>query len=395
LKKNVALLIPGLPFGGAERVVSRLSYILGDYYNLSIIVFDSRLSKYDCGCEVIDMALPASNSIVKKSMMVVKRGARLSKIIKQYKLDVIISFLDGANIVNLVSAKSCKKVISIRNYKSSEKNPTFISIISQYLLKKLYKRADMVVPVSKLISQNLINEYKLDPQKVAVIYNPFDVLEITKLSFEELEEPYKKFYENSKVIVTVGRKTYQKGFWHLIKAFSLVAKNIVEARLVIVGDGEQEGPIKKLVEGLGLEDKVLLAGHQKNPFRFIANSDVYVLSSLFEGFPNALVEAMACGQMIISTDCKSGPREILFDDGDLLQAADDIVWADYGVLIPPLTEIENWNSNEIEACDEILAKAMTLVLRDKKGQQYRSKVIERAQEFSYERCKKAFIDVIG
>lgn len=395
MKKSIALFIPALPYGGAERVVQRLSYILRDKYNLYVILFDNSISKYKCGCEVIDMAIPANSSYINKSISIVKRVTKLNRIVKDYNIEVVISFLDGASIINLLSTRNNKKIISIRNYKNSEKHLSLISRISDYLISKLYRRADAIVPVSKLIRESLIVDYNISPEKINVIYNPYSIDEISNLASVKLETAYSDFYDNSKVIITVGRKTHQKGFWHLVKAFNLVKQNVPEAKLVIIGDGEQDAQIKKLIKELNIIESVMLTGHQENPFNFISKSDLYVMSSLFEGFPNSLVEAMACSKPVVCADCKSGPREILYRNSNIDLVATEIEYADFGVLVPPLSEKENWNANEIDAGEIILSQAIIKILGDRECLNlYSKKAIKRAEEFDYENCKKSFIELI-
>jgi glycosyltransferase involved in cell wall biosynthesis len=105
-------------------------------------------------------------------------------------------------------------------------------------------------------------------------------------------------------------------------------------KLVFLGQGELEKDLKKVVEELKIEKEVYFLGFQKNPFKFISNSKMFVFSSLYEGFPNALVEAMACEIPVISSDCKSGPREILAPETDLKIETRTIEYAKYGILIP-------------------------------------------------------------
>ncbi|QHT59917.1 glycosyltransferase [Paenibacillus lycopersici] len=395
MSKNVALFIPALPFGGAERVVQRLSSILGDTYNLFIIVFDGSIMKYKCACEIIDMNIPSNKSKFKKIIAIFSRTKKFNRIVAENNIDAVISFLDGANMINLLSNTKHKKIISVRNYKASEKNLSMMTKISDFLLSKLYNRTHGVVSVSRIIAQNLENDYGVDSNKIKVIYNPYDINEITNLAMEKLESQHIDFYNNSKVIISVGRKMHQKGFWHLIKSFSLIKQHIKNARLVIIGDGEQDDLIKGLIQELKLEGEVLLTGHQSNPFKFISKSDVYVMTSLFEGFPNSLVEAMACRKPIVSTDCKSGPREILYQESNIDRIAHQIEFADYGVLVPPLTEKENWDSNSIEDCEVVLSQAVVEILENAKArEEYSIRAFERAHEFDYQRCKKAFIEII-
>ena len=152
---------------------------------------------------------------------------------------------------------------------------------------------------------------------------------------------------------------------------------------------------KKVINDLGIENSVLLTGFQKNPFKFIKKSQVYIMTSLFEGFPNALVEAMACGCPVISTDCKSGPKEILLENFNFNNTTEDILFGDYGILVPVFKEGENWDSGTFETEEYLLSEAMISLLRDKEKLKYYSrKSIERAKTFNYERCFKKYKSLI-
>ena len=150
-------------------------------------------------------------------------------------------------------------------------------------MKHMYKQSDGVISVSRQITEFLIESYRVNKEKITTIYNPFDVKMIEKLSLEPIEEEYRDFMSSDKIFVSVGRQSYQKGFWHLLKAFKLVHDKDSEARLLIVGRDEGNS-VENMINSLGLKESVLLTGYNQNPFKFIRNSKIYVLSSLFEDF---------------------------------------------------------------------------------------------------------------
>src|SRR5690625_2500259 len=133
------------------------------------------------------------------------------------------------------------------------------------------------------------------------MYNFYYIEGINELAKEPVEQRFELLFDHP-TIITVGRLTKQKGHWHLIRAFKIVKNEIPNAKLVILGDGPLKSYLISLSKQLELEDDVYFLGFQKNPFKYLVNSDVYAFPSLYEGFPNALCEAMACGLPVISTD---------------------------------------------------------------------------------------------
>lgn len=397
MKKKVGLLISSLNGGGAERVVSRLSMILYSEYDIYILLFDAKNIKYDYKGRVIDIKTPAnSKGLLSKIKLLMQRTHRTRAIKKTENLDIVISFLDSPNIVNILSKnKGCKVAISIRNYTDFEKRSSRTLKLANFLMKRLYRKADVVIPVSIEISKMLFEKYSISKSKLKVIYNPYDIMDIGRLANENIEDKYENFMHSEKTFISVGRQVYQKGFWHLAKAFKLVLENEPDARLIIIGSGNNDVKLLKLINDLGIENSVLLTGFQKNPFKFIKKSQVYVMTSLFEGFPNILVEAMACGCPVISTDCKSGPREILLENFNFNNTTEDILFGDYGILVPVFKEGENWDSGTFETEEYLLSEAMISLLRDKEKLKYYSrKSIERAKTFNYERCFKKYKSLI-
>jgi glycosyltransferase involved in cell wall biosynthesis len=362
-----------------------------------ILLFDAKNIKYDYKGRVIDIKTPAnSKGLLSKIKLLMQRTHRTRAIKKTENLDIVISFLDSPNIVNILSKnKGCKVAISIRNYTDFEKRSSRTLKLANFLMKRLYRKADVVIPVSIEISKMLFEKYSISKSKLKVIYNPYDIMDIGRLANENIEDKYENFMHSEKTFISVGRQVYQKGFWHLAKAFKLVLENEPDARLIIIGSGNNDVKLLKLINDLGIENSVLLTGFQKNPFKFIKKSQVYVMTSLFEGFPNILVEAMACGCPVISTDCKSGPREILLENFNYNNTTEDIIYGDYGILVPVFKEGENWDSNTIEAEEIILAKAMIDLLRDKgKLKYYSEKSIDRAKVFNYEKCLNEYKTII-
>ena len=257
-------------------------------------------------------------------------------------------------------------------------------MLYRLLIKILYNKADLVIAVSNLVKNDLISSFRIKDDKIKVIYNPYDLEKIRKLASEEIEIEYQEIFKFP-TIITVGRLSKQKGQWHLIRAFKKVKEVLSDVKLVILGQGELEDYLKKLAIDLGLEKDVHFLGFQKNPFKYINRSTIYVFPSLYEGFPNALCEAMACGIPVISADCKSGPREILAPETDITRETKEIEYGTYGILVPVCDgQMYGYNDN-ITKEEEILSGSIVELLENQALlKQYSIKVLNRVKDFEQE-----------
>lgn len=397
MKKHIGLMIGALNSGGAERVVAHLSHILSEAYHVHVILFEDTHIEYECGGVIHNLNVPAKRgSPLVKIGLLRQRVSALRRLICEQKLECVISFLDSPNFVNLLAnTKGCRKVISIRNYSGLENKQSVLGRIVDFAMKLVYRKADCVVTVSKLIEQDFCRHYNIPENIITTIYNPYNFEDILSKGNIPLTDAEQFFYNGHFVFVNVGRIMYQKGIWHLVKAFKAVYDQHPEARLVLVGEDLSNGNLVNLIGKLGLQDAVLLTGRTKNPYQYMKNAQCYVLSSLFEGFPNAMVEAMVCGCPIIATDCKSGPREILYAEAELGVLADKVTFADYGILVPELEVEENWGDTERTAGEQHLAKAMSYIIGNETyaGEATR-KAKARSLEFGYGICSKRFMEVI-
>lgn len=395
--KKIGLLIDSMIGAGAQRVVSHLSYILGDRYDVHVIFFEDTYKEYPCGGTIHNMDVPATDgSALVKLKLLARRIKGLEAVVRREKLECVISFLDSPNFVNLLaSLPGCRKIISIRNYPSDKSKSGLFGRMKDSAMKLLYRRADCVVAVSKLIEQVFRDRYGVAEEKLCTVYNPYNFEEMRQKGAMPLTEEEQAFYKDHFVFANVGRIMYQKGIWHLVKAFSLVHEEHPRARLVIVGEDFSKDRLVPLIRALGLQEQVLLTGRSRNPYQYLTNADCYVLSSFFEGFPNAMAEAMACGCAIVATDCKSGPREILCESPDLSAVLHETEQADYGVLVPVPEPEENWDASVITDGERELAHAMVSMLSDPQlCKEYAQKAEARSRAFGLDVCAEKFAQAI-
>ena len=317
MKTRLAIIVPSLGGGGAERVMTNI------VRNIDFNKFEITLILVNREGEYIDLIPPMIPVINLYSSRVRYSIFKLIKCLNNLKPDVIFSTLGHLNIVLLAIRPllrfNHRIIIREANTPSKDlRNLTRIKrAIFRYLYTKLYPKADIIVAQCRAMKNDIINMFNINENKVIYIYNPLDLEYIRKNMID------KSPYDNDKInILAVGRLTYQKGFDILIDAFKIVEDNIPNIYLTILGDGKLRHELEEKRKQLGLERKISFKGFQKNPYPYYYYADVFVLSSRWEGFPNVLLEALACGCKVVATDCKSGPREILGEN-------------EFGFLVPP------------------------------------------------------------
>jgi len=307
-KKKIAFFLQNLSGGGAEKSVVNLSnYLVNDGVDIDIVLVDKANAAYlddlDARINVIDFHKNRSL----KSIYSVK------KYIENNKPEVIMSSVTHINIILLIAKLITKKtntkiVINQVNHLSSIISHFIsIKIIGNLLVKlivKLYNYADASISMSKGVEKDLLNNGL--NIKSQYIYNPI-------FSKEIIEKSNGAIPSNKKLFIAIGRLVPQKNFSLLIDSFHLVNKEI-DSELLILGDGPLKISLQSQIEDLDLQGNVFLKGFVDNPFQYIKIADVFVLTSLWEGFGNVVVEALSLGTQVVSTDCDSGPNEIL-DNG--------------------------------------------------------------------------------
>lgn len=363
-KEKLLLISPMLHQGGFERVCITTARLLKPYYDVSIVIFDDADIAFDIrGLSIINIHLGVRNGKLAKITNLMRRAVRVRKLKQRMKPVIAYSFGPSANMVNALSKTSLTSVfLGLRGYQDVADDPKM----------KLYvRKADRIICCSKEIEA--IVQEKYGYLQTATLYNPYDAEGITELSKEKVTDlPWKMEDEDRpRILIGVGRDDPIKGFWHLIKAFYLVQKEIPQMRLIIMGDGSFE-QAKSLVSELQLEQKVYFPGVRKNPYKYLAASEMFLLSSYTEGFPNVLVEAMILGRPLISTDCRTGPAEIL-DHGK------------YGILVPDMGDTEDYSGDTISEKETCFAEKIIEVLKDSERQKELSELErKRAGEFDYD-----------
>lgn len=335
--KKISIFLSDLDGGGAERVMLNLAQGFADHNFAVDMVLARRegpyLSQIPDNVKLVDLKA--------KSLLCSLHD--LSRYLKQEQPIALISALEDTNIValwaKLLARVEIPVIVTVHNNLSQEsENATNLKRkLVPFFIPWCYRWADAVIAVSHGVAEDLVKIGVLKKQ-ITVIYNPIVTPELIEKIQQPLEHPWFS-QEQPPVILGVGRLTKQKDFSTLIQAFAQV-KQHQSARLIILGEGEERPHLESLIQKLSLSKDVALLGFVSNPYAYMKRASLLVLSSAWEGFGNVLVEAMAAGTPVISTNCKSGPAEILADGqyGQLVQVgdSDEMAKAIIESLINPL-----------------------------------------------------------
>ena len=307
--KKIVFVINTLMSGGAEGVVQKLSeWFSNNNFDVSVIVFSTKDQHYQLcpSVNVFDLD-------IKNSYNIPKTIYKLRQTIKQIQPNIVLSMLDNVNFRTLVSTLFMKNKpdIFVREcvHQSIIRKSVF-SRLTYRVLSKLYTLSSGVIGAPGLL-QDIHDVFGVPEKLLIPICVPVDIDKCQELAKEPINH---KFLENKDgiVIVTGAKLDYQKDYPTLLRAISIVNQQ-QNCRLIALGKGPLLSTLIELSKNLRIQDKVDFIGAKTNPFPYFRSGDIFVLSSRYEGFPNALLEAMACGTPVISTDCKSGPSDIIND----------------------------------------------------------------------------------
>ena len=240
---------------------------------------------------------------------------KLACYLRQSRPDALLSAMGHTNIAALVarylSGVRCRLVVSEHSHLTNpnRSRPSWRGVITRRLRSLLYPKADAVVAVSSGVADDLANVAKLQRSAISVIYNPATTPQIKDMCRDDVEHPWLR-RDDVRVIMGMGRLTAAKDFATLIRAFGLF-EDSRDLRLIILGDGDLRPELEAQIHHQQLDHFVSIPGFVLNPYAYLARASVFALTSRWEGFGNVLVEAMACGTPVVSTDCDSGPAEIL------------------------------------------------------------------------------------
>lgn len=369
-RRRVVFIINSLAGGGAERVICTLLRAsqgeLRDNH-LTLLLLDREASMYEVPRWIEVEQLDCRHSILRSLWSVWRALRRLEP-------DLTVSFLTRANVANVVATSLLRipAIISERVNTSSHLGRGLGASVARFLVRMTYPRAREIIAVSQGVADDLRRSFGVPTDRLRVIANPIDVDGIRREAESgapiEMAGPY---------VVTMGRLMPNKNFGMLIEAF---ARSGIAGNLLVLGDGPEREALGRKIEALGLAGRVVMPGFVANPFPTLRRADFYVSPSNAEGFPNSLLEAMSVGLPVISTNCQSGPSEVLAD----LPREDigpGVSFAPHGILVSP---------NDPAA----MAEALRAMADPERRRVYAERAPKRAADFGVARARDAYWAVI-
>jgi glycosyltransferase involved in cell wall biosynthesis len=309
---RVAFIVNDLSGGGAEKALLHLaSYLVERDHEVKLLTLHDHADAYPIDAR-IDRATLRTGQMARgpgRVSALPMQAAEAARWLRRWRSEVAVSFLARANLAHVMTRWfGNERPILLTEQVASRKVYPSGSVADRtmrYLIGRFYPRADGVFPSSQGVADGL-KAFGVARNKMHVVYNTVNLRMIRKCAAESIALSSSSMF----TIINIGRLVAQKDHATLLRAFA-AARTEVPARLVILGQGPLQTELESLAERLGVRKDVLFVGWEDNPYAWLRRADLFVLSSIYEGFGNVVIEAMACGLPVVSTDCPSGPSEIL------------------------------------------------------------------------------------
>ncbi|MGD8296810.1 MAG: glycosyltransferase [Desulfobacterales bacterium] len=329
-KKIIAFMLPSLVAGGAERVfVNLLKKFDRSRFYLHLIVVDPTgpylkivpddIAFHGLGYKKVSRAIP-----------------EMANTIRKINPDIILSTLDHLNLALLLIKPflPSKTRLLLRECNLTSRNLAngYKNLVFRVLKKRLLNYADRIICPANAIKKDLQINFGIRPDKMITIYNPVLAEEIRSHLQPDHPDKHRSVYK----IVSAGTLEHRKGFDLLINAMSKIVRENQKVHLTLLGDGPEKENLRNQINSLNLSGYVRLEGYQKNPFIYFSTADLFVLSSRYEGLPNAVLESLACGTPVVAFNCPGGVDEIIVNESQ-------------GALVP---------ENDIQALSKAIEKQM-------------------------------------
>lgn len=304
---RILLVLPSLERGGGERVMLQLArsfLAAGREVHLAVLLGGGPLRGEVPATAVLHELIDADHA-AKGLVLAWRAFPKLVSLLRAIEPQAVLSTMTGTNLLTIlacVRARTGSRLV-VREASSIVNAP---GVLKRTTMRWLYRRADMVVAVSRGVAEDL-RGLGIPDDRIRVIHNPVDLECLRHLASVG---PVLPDLDGTPYVIALGRLTKAKDYSTLLQAYA-VSQLRHSHRLVIVGEGEERPKLEAIVRQLDIADRVLLPGAMDNPFRMLAGASMLVLSSRWEGYPNVLLEALALDVPVVATDCRHGPRELL------------------------------------------------------------------------------------
>lgn len=365
IKPKITIFLYSLGGGGAERIVSILLRHLSQKFDITLVLMNTAIV-YDIPSTIpihyLETSIASENPFFKFVKLPIL-AFRYARFCNHHQISLSFSLMNRPNYINVLSkffGNRSRIMISERGTPSRQyPSNSLQGKINRWLIRWLYPKADVITTNSEGSRQDLEKYFHIS-KPIRVLYNLFEISNVQR-KIEPASKPIK--------LISIGRLDQGKNHILLLQMLSKIKRN--DVHLTIAGEGPLKASLEQSINDLNLKGQVTLTGFIANPFDYLLISDVFLFSSRHEGFPNVLVEALSCGCAVISTDCPSGPREILSPDisADSISLS-TVEYAPYGILVP----IDNIDLIG-EALNSLLEHPLML-------ESYKQKGHQRANDFN-------------
>lgn len=310
---RIAFFTPELELGGAQRVTVTIANSLAKRgWDVDVVAghLDGEfVSALDSAVTTVDLDIPRV-----PGLGIFAGIPRLVSYLNEHEPAVLFPNRTHANLAAIVASRLSDADVYVASTEHSaiDRDGSWESRLARLLAAFGYRYADDVIAVSEGVAENVVENTHIPSTKTTVLNNPIDIEDILAKASAPVDH---EWLDNPEIetIVSVGRLKPIKDYGTLLDAFAALNKHRPETRLILVGKGPEQDRLEAKARELGVEDYVSFPGYTDNPYVYMKHASVFVLSSKEEGLPTALIEALACGCTVVSTDCEYGPREILVD----------------------------------------------------------------------------------
>ncbi len=315
-KKNILIVYTDLGDGGIQRLISVSSTELQNKYNLTLLLFRD-IKLFSFSGEIIQHNIEMKSSIFSKIGVTLSRMRKLGAVLKEKNYDLVLSHSLNVHVSTLLAKfvyRFSMPLVCVyhSNIHKKIKSMGLIRYVVKFVNIRFIKYASGFIGVSEGVKQQLI-QLGAHTDKCIAIPNPVDIKSIVESAKAAIAKKYQKLFSRKKTIITVGRLVEAKNIPLLLDSFKDVLQQI-DCNLIIIGSGDLYSQINAKIAAMSLQQHVHMLGWQTNPFALINASDLFVLSSKWEGFGNVIIEAMACKVPVVATDCPYGPGDIITNE---------------------------------------------------------------------------------